>query len=177
MVTPCILNDDDVSWWKSPELPRPHGWVSSFLWKDFNDYGLQHLMFTVVKFANSGECGGHPLFGYPAESAWSQIIFIGDALLSVRPQTRLNAWGILRYFEIFWDSTDILRCSSSCCSSCSTVQDFRSWGVRPSQAPLRLLKVLPGRWWAGVNSALMACALQCLCWDFLMFTATKCCST
>ena len=137
MVTPCILNDDDVSWWKSPELPRPHGWVSSFLWKIlmitvYSTWCLQLWNLPIV-----AKCGGHPLFGYPAESAWSQIIFIGDALLSVRPPDPIEC---LRYLEIFWDSTDILRCSSSCCSSCSTVQDFRSWGVRPSQAPLRLLE-------------------------------------
>ena len=139
MVTPCVLNDDDVSWWKSPELPRPHGWVSSFLWKIlmipvYSTWCLQLWNLPIV-----AKCGGHPLFGHPAVRPPSRRSFSSEMLCwASDPQTRLNAWGILRYFEIFWDSTDTLRCSSSCCSSCSTVQDFRSWGVRPSQAPLRL---------------------------------------
>lgn len=63
------------------------------------------------------------------------------------PQTRLNAWGILRYFEIQRTSWDIVQVCSSCCASCSTVQDFPFLGAGHATHHSGCRKVLPGRWW------------------------------
>jgi hypothetical protein len=130
-------------------------WASQTAWmsflvsmEDFNDYGLQHLMFTVVKFANSGEMWRTSIVRISCG-----IRLVADHFhrrcFAERPTPRPDwmlevSWDILRYFEIQRTSWDVAQVVVQVVQRCRISVPGGSGHPRPHSG---CWKVLPGRWW------------------------------